>query len=64
MLGGRLSLGDGLLDLGHAVAQIHAFEARGHGDIALQVFAPDFGLTGDLDHVGQRAEGGGLAGAN
>ena len=60
--GRHIGLGDGLLHLGHAVAEIHAFEAGGDGDIALQVFAPDFGLTGDLDQLRQRAESRGLAG--
>jgi len=42
--GRHIGLGDGLLHLGHAVAEIHAFEAGGDGDIALQVLAPDFGF--------------------
>ena len=46
--GRQVQVGDGLLHLGHAVAQVHAFEARGHLHVALQVLAADFGLAGDL----------------
>ncbi len=47
-VGGHVQIVNGLLHLGHAVAEVEAFEARGHDYIALQIFAADFGLPGNL----------------
>ena len=61
--GRHVQVGDGLLHLGHAVAQVHVLEARGHLHVALQVLAADFGLAGDLGQRCERADGGGLPGS-
>ena len=58
----QVQVGDRLLHGGDAGAQIDAFEARGHLDVALQVLAPDFGLAGQLLDRRQRAERGGPPG--
>ena len=41
MLGRQFQIVDGLLHFRHAVTEVHAFEARGHLHVALQVLAAD-----------------------
>ena len=49
----HLEVGDGALGGGDAGAKVDAFEPRGHGDVSLQVLAPDFVLPRDLLDRGQ-----------
>ena len=57
-----MEIGDGFLHAGDGGAEVGAFEAAGDGDHELQVFADDFVLRRELLDVGERAEGGELAG--
>ncbi len=59
-MGGDVQIGHGLLDAVHAFAKGDVFEAGGDGDVALQVFAADFGLAGNFEKVARIAEAGRL----
>src|SRR5205085_7649688 len=46
----------------NSLPQAHAFEATRYGNIALQVFAANFGLTGFISNVRERAKRGSFPG--
>ena len=50
----QLQIGDGFLHRRDAGAEIHAFQPRGHFDLALQILAAHFGLARKLFDRGQR----------
>ena len=54
--GRDVQAGDYFLHVGHAAAQASALQTGGHGHVALQVFAPNLGLPGILDHRCERAQ--------